>query len=302
MRPSTDTTKAVTASVVICTRNRAGTLDRTLGSMARLRIPPGTSWEVVVVDNGSTDQTAQVLAGWMTRLPLRVVHEARPGHSRARNAGVRAARGTIILATDDDCVVDTEWLAVTCAEFARNPGLGIVGGRVELLDPRDLPITIRTMRERIALDSVHQLSTHIIGCNMAFARRTTELLGDFDVSLGGGTPAGAAEDIDYVYRAYRRRLPIVYVPEMLVLHGHGRRTAADEARIRRAYAHGRGAIYAKYLLRGDRTMAARARVDAMFLARRAAADIRSGRWPVGVARRVYHMFVGAVGWLVTSRR
>lgn len=121
------------ASVAICTRNRADSLARTLVSVAQaarhVSAPFSARWELVVVDNGSTDNTAAVVASFADRLPIRRVEQPLPGLSNARNAGMAAARGAVILWTDDDVLVDEGWLAAHLAAFERHPEAGIFGGR-----------------------------------------------------------------------------------------------------------------------------------------------------------------------------
>ena len=107
-------------SVVLCTRNRAEQLRSTLESATRMRIPDGLAWEFVLVDNGSTDHTADVVADFEGRLPIRRVVETTPGLSNARNCGVAAARGDHNSWTDDDgiTVFDSTGLAVQDVQIA----------------------------------------------------------------------------------------------------------------------------------------------------------------------------------------
>ena len=97
-------------SVVIATYNRCQDLRDTLGSLAALR--PDATWEVIVVDNNSTDTTRVVVeeAAPSFPAPLRYVFEREQGRSPALNAGIRQARGTIVVTTDDDVRVESDWL------------------------------------------------------------------------------------------------------------------------------------------------------------------------------------------------
>lgn len=114
-------------TVIICTRDRAASLSRTLSSLAAAE-PPGSRWELLVVDNGSRDATAEVIAGFADRLPIRRVWQPTPGLSNARNAGVGASSGRHILWTDDDVVVHREWLSAYMSAFSAHPAAALFGG------------------------------------------------------------------------------------------------------------------------------------------------------------------------------
>jgi len=117
-------------TVLICTRNRAAQLHNVLESAAAMDVPAGLRWELLVVDNGSSDDTAQVAMSFHPRLPIRVAREDTAGLSHARNRGVAEARGTYICWTDDDVLIDRRWLAAYAAAFARHPDAAIFGGEI----------------------------------------------------------------------------------------------------------------------------------------------------------------------------
>src|SRR5215831_13139648 len=118
-------------SIVIATHNRASDLDATLGSLAALSPRRSTSWEVIVVDNNSTDDTRRVVEAYTPSFPvrLRYLFERQQGRSPALNAGIRSAEGTIIVTTDDDVRVETDWLDRIVDGLDRL-GCDFVGGRV----------------------------------------------------------------------------------------------------------------------------------------------------------------------------
>jgi len=120
-------------TVIICTRNRADSLGRTLDSLVRASRHVAAEWELVVVDNGSTDHTPAMVANFDGRLPIRRVPQPVAGLSNARNAGVEAASGAYILWTDDDVIVDEQWLAAWFRTFRARPGDAVFGGRTEPL-------------------------------------------------------------------------------------------------------------------------------------------------------------------------
>jgi len=117
-------------SIVICTRNRAASLARTLESLARLIIPTDLVCELVVIDNGSTDATQGVIAGFRDRLRIRSEHERVAGLAQARNRGVEVATGDYIIWTDDDVVVDPAWLDAYVTAFRQWPDAAVFGGKI----------------------------------------------------------------------------------------------------------------------------------------------------------------------------
>ena len=117
-------------TVAICTWNRAKLLDQTLSEMQKLRIPEGVGWELLVVNNNSTDETDEVIARHSGRLPIRRLVEPKQGLSNARNCAVAAAQGELILWTDDDVLVDPEWLAEYVRAARAWPDAAFFGGPV----------------------------------------------------------------------------------------------------------------------------------------------------------------------------
>jgi glycosyltransferase involved in cell wall biosynthesis len=120
----------VDVTVAICTWNRASLLDQTLARLAELAVPDAFAWEVLVVDNGSTDETAEVLARHAAALPLRCAREERRGLSHARNRAAAEARGELIAWTDDDVQVDTDWLTAYADGTRQFPDADFFGGPI----------------------------------------------------------------------------------------------------------------------------------------------------------------------------
>ena len=119
-------------TVAICTWNRAPLLPRVLERLTRLRDTP-REWELIVVNNGSDDDTERVLDAFAERLPLRRAFEPKPGLSHARNTAVRHATGDYIVWTDDDALVDADWLAAYARAASRRPEAAFFGGPVRPL-------------------------------------------------------------------------------------------------------------------------------------------------------------------------
>jgi glycosyltransferase involved in cell wall biosynthesis len=118
-------------SVVICTRNRAEQLKRVLATAAAMEVSKALEWEMLLVDNGSTDDTADVVSSFADRLPIRRFFEPLAGLSNARNRGVREARGAYLCWTDDDVMLDEHWLTAYASAFARHPNAAFFGGPIE---------------------------------------------------------------------------------------------------------------------------------------------------------------------------
>jgi glycosyltransferase involved in cell wall biosynthesis len=244
------------ATILVCTRNRAQALGPCLDAIAgAIAAVPQASVELVVVDNGSTDATPQVLRDWADRTsaPVRIIREERPGLSIARNTGVRAAAGRLIIFTDDDCRPAQDYLVdVFAHDRADGDQLVLRGGRVELGDPADLPFTILTGREarRFHKDTAPVRGEHlgglILGANMVCRRAVFEKIGLFDERFGAGGPLRAGEDSDFMFRAYLAGIAIEYVPDMVIRHFHGRRESADIQRLIGAYDEAEGSIYLKF--------------------------------------------------------
>jgi glycosyltransferase involved in cell wall biosynthesis len=225
-------------SVVIATYNRAADLRETLDSLAGLR--PDGPWEVIVVDNNSPDETRQVVEDAASGFPtgLRYVFERQQGRSPALNAGIRAARGEIVVTTDDDVRVPPGWL-VAAATGLVSLGCDYVGGRVlpiwKAPRPAWLPDHGGKQWAVIALldygDTPVEFGNRVpLGVNMAFRRAAFERAGLFDPHTGrrAGTLLGQ-EVREWCIRARRAGLHGFYVPEMIVEH------VIPADRLRKAY-------------------------------------------------------------------
>jgi glycosyltransferase involved in cell wall biosynthesis len=118
-------------TVAICTWNRANLLNLTLERLTSINIPNGLTWELLVVNNNSTDDTEDVLSCYEDKLPLRRLFEPNPGLSNARNSAVREARGDLIIWTDDDVLVGLDWLAAYVSAAEQWPTAAFFGGPIE---------------------------------------------------------------------------------------------------------------------------------------------------------------------------
>jgi len=118
------------ASVVLCTWNRCEQLTKTLEAMCALRVPAGSEWELLVVNNNCSDATDEVIASFEGRLPVHRLFEPKQGLSNSRNCGIAAAAGELVVFTDDDVFVEPGWLAAYVAAAERWPKAAYFGGPI----------------------------------------------------------------------------------------------------------------------------------------------------------------------------
>ncbi len=205
--------------------------------------------ELVIVDNGSSDATPQLLGAFGRRFSgnVRVLQHARPGLGGARNVGWRAARADIVAFTDDDCYPQQDYLARIDGCFS-DPRYGFVGGRVLLHDPSDLPVTIQLCNHRVEFPPKSYIAPgELHGANFAFRRQALEAIGGFDERLGAGTKYDSAEDTDAIARVSAMGWWGLYDPAPAVSHHHRRRDAKERQRMRKAHGIGTGAYFIKCL-------------------------------------------------------
>ncbi len=236
-------------SLIISTRNRADSLSRTLHTIEQLE-KTSANWELVVVDNGSTDQTAEILQAFANKTSLNVstVIESNAGLANARNAGVKNARGELLVFTDDDCLPDPDFIEQWLGVLNENLSIGFAGGRILLHDPTDQRITIQEHTQQESICPGDFIEPGLIqGANFAFRRKALIEAGGFDPFFGAGA-FYSVEDIDSVARVSANGWQGVYDPRPLVYHAHGRKTLADVRSLENSYALGRGAYYAKCML------------------------------------------------------
>jgi O-antigen biosynthesis protein len=247
-------------------------VDPTIECVRRVLHSTWPALEVVVVDN---DADGTALRGAMAAAfdgddRVRWVHEPRQGLSFARNAGLAAARGEIVIFTDDDVLVDRQWVTRLVGAFDAAADVACVTGAI-------LPAELETQAQawleeyggfhkgfdRQVFDTTtHRRDTPLYpydsgqfgsGANMAFRAGTLREMGGFSVDLGAGTLAHGGEDLDILRRTLSAGHTVVYEPAALMWHHHRR---SMEALRRQMYRYGVGlsATVAKWLL-DDRQVA-----------------------------------------------
>jgi glycosyltransferase involved in cell wall biosynthesis len=245
----TESTREVEVSIVICTRNRASRLPRTLGALRALRSQH--AYEVIWVDNASSDNTAAVLKSELADDSMaRYIFGERMGLGAARNTGWKASRGKIVAFTDDDCYPSPDYVDALIAAFFDYPDVGVIGGRILLYNPQHARITIEEGQSPHLFPRRSFLHPGLLqGANIAFRRAALEAIDGIDPELGAGTPF-PCEDIDAVTAALWAGFDARFDPRPVVQHDHGR-VEADVPSLLRSYDRGRGSFFAKYILRSD---------------------------------------------------
>lgn len=221
---------AVDATILICTYNRASLLGPTLESLARLHAPSRT-WEVLVVDNNSSDETRAVVESRRSGYPapLRYLFEGRQGKSYALNTGLSHAAGAVIAFTDDDVQVPEEWLAAALEPLDRRHGIAYTGGPVEPMwecQPPSWLAPAGNLGGTIAVKD-HGQEPFIfeerrktpLGVNMAVRRELIEKIGGFRPDFGRrGKSLLGQEQAEFFYRSRRAGAIGLYVPDMVLQH------------------------------------------------------------------------------------
>lgn len=233
-------------SLVICTRNRASQLAESLLSLTRLQYP--APWELVIVDNGSRDETQDVIRNCRKSLFLKTVIEPQAGLGRARNRGWATSQGDIVAFTDDDCYPAHDFLSSIVRCFEEDARFGFMGGRILLHDPEDYRVTIQEKTSRQEFCPGEFLPTGLIqGANFACRRTALESVGGFDERFGAGA-LFPCEEVDVMARMLARGWSGAYEPRSLVYHHHRRKSKKEAFRLMRNYDRGRGAYYSKCIL------------------------------------------------------
>jgi glycosyltransferase involved in cell wall biosynthesis len=214
-------------------------------------------WELLLIAQGHDAQLRIACAEWSASdARIRYEHLSERGLSRARNAGVRLARGAVVAFTDDDCEAHPDWLANIACAFDGDPTLALVGGTVSpAARPRLGVGSCPAMRPTYARYDPRAGPPpdgwDWIGANVAMRREVFERVA-FDECLGAGAPFPAGEDTDFKLELERIGAPMLSTPASVVDHTFGFRSGW-RALLRHSqnYAIGNAAVAAKLTLRGD---------------------------------------------------
>lgn len=227
-------------SVVLCTYNRCAVLREALESLARQTMPDEQDWEILVIDNNSKDDTPQVVEEFARRTSgrFRYLFEPLQGLSRARNTGIRNAKGDVIAFTDDDVIAEPDWLHRLTEHLSTGDWAG-AGGKIvpprAFVPPRWLQVGgTLDMGGALALfdlgDNAQSLERAPYGANMAFAKTVFEKYGLFREDLGRcGAGLLSGEDTEFGNRLIEAGERLRYQPASIVHH------PVAEERLKKSY-------------------------------------------------------------------
>jgi len=195
------------ASVVVCTFNGSRTIRQCLEGLGKLRYP---NYEVIVVDDGSTDGAGDIALEYN----VRVIRTENRGLSNARNLGLAAATGEIIAYLDDDASPDPDWLSYLALTFLKTNSAGVGGPNIPFPDDGEVAACIAHAPggpTHVLLSD--QEAEHIPGCNMAFRRDRLQSIGGFDTQF-----RVAGDDVDVCWRIQEAGGRLSFSPAAMVLH------------------------------------------------------------------------------------
>jgi glycosyltransferase involved in cell wall biosynthesis len=199
--------QAPKVSVVVCTYNGGRTLEQCLRSLMALSYP---NYEVIVVDDGSTDETRTILQRFRR---VSAIHQQNQGLSVARNVGLRAAKGEIVAYTDSDCFADQDWLTHLVHQLQRTDAAAVGGPNLSPDDGRLAGCIAACPGQPTHVLESDQQAEHIPGCNMAFHRETLHQIQGFDPQF-----RKAGDDVDICWRLQQAGYWITFAPGAFVWH------------------------------------------------------------------------------------
>ncbi|MBA3881374.1 MAG: glycosyltransferase [Chthoniobacterales bacterium] len=224
-------------SVIVCTYNGAKTLAACLGSLGKIDY---RSYEVILVDDGSIDETPEIAA----RFPdVHYIRQTNHGLSHARNTGAAAARGEVFAYTDSDCMADTDWLYYLIGTLLTGNFVGVGGPNVSPPARNWVQACVAAAPggpSHVLLTDV--VAEHIPGCNMAWYRWAFESVGGFDVGY-----RKAGDDVDFCWRIQQAGWEIAFSPTAIVWH-HRRFTLSAFRKQQEGYGEAESMLRFKHLV------------------------------------------------------
>jgi len=253
----------MTVTIIIATRNRRAALRDTLRALDQVPPPAGLATEVLVVDNGSTDDTrAGVAATTVWARPVRYLPEPRAGKSTALNAALAVARGDILAFLDDDVRPTAGWLEHITAPLVEQHYDALAGAvrlAPHLLRPWMQPAHLAWLAATDQLDPARPRAA--VGANLAIARAVLDRVPGFDPELGPGR-LGLWEDTLFASQLIRAGCRLGFAPNAIVEHHFDPARLSRPAFLAHAQKQGRSSAYvAWHWSHSDRTETGRHAVN-----------------------------------------
>jgi GT2 family glycosyltransferase len=211
-------------TVAVITYNRSRFLKETLAGLVRQDYP-ADRWELLVIDNNSTDDTREVVSSFLSSAPSpRWILEARPGLDHGRNRAVGESRCDVIVLVDDDILMEPDWLTRLVAPFSsqNSHSIGVVGGEVIPVFPDGIPAWLEGSHRPLGFrkdSGALPPGQAPMGANFAFPKWVFERFGTFDTSLDRkGAMLFGGGDSEMIRRVRSVGLEAWFVPGAKVLH------------------------------------------------------------------------------------
>ena len=240
-------------SIVICSYARPTVLPNCLASVIA-EAALYTNLEIVLVYRNTDTATKEVMEKFASQssIPVKVCQADRPGLSVARNVGVTAAEGDLLIFTDDDCLMRPGYLSAVISTMESEPNYSYGGGGVH--DPLlNAPDTTH-LTQRAAVPPNMIVGAGIFsGCNMFFRKEVFQKIGLFreDMGAGSGMSFVGAEDLEMTTRASFSGMTGILIPNAVIIHNHGRMPGSKELKdLYYSYNVSRGSFYAYMIMRG----------------------------------------------------
>jgi len=238
-------------SVIIATFNRAEILNKTLESFCNLNTK-GIKWELIVVDNNSSDQTKNIIKSYSGRLPIRYLFESQQGKNYALNAGIKIAKGDILVFTDDDVSPEENWLVEIAKSVDRWPTGQVFGGKVIPRFPKDTPEWVKASNFSPYVFAIHSLQKHEgpymesgspVGPNCWIRKELFDAGYSYNCNIGPkGTGRVSGSELELFTRLIRDGVYPIYVPSAVVYHRIQKHQIKMLYLLKRSFASGRGII------------------------------------------------------------
>lgn len=221
-------------SIIVPVKNGASKIRDLLDSLMHVDYDKD-KLEIIVVDGCSTDGTKEIVS----RYPVKLLTEEKPGVNAARNTGIKNSTGEIIAFTDHDCIVPSDWVK-KIVENLRDPEVGCVGGQIlrynndflaRYADESIIPV-MRIFKKKTVLSRIGSPVYYPVGCNFAVKREAIEKTGFFDERFEYGF-----DELEFAERVCEKGYKIVLTPEITIKHKH--RSTLSEL-LKQAFRYGQG--------------------------------------------------------------